>query len=119
MAQCLVYFINKIVGLGNNLKALKHTRHNLGMMAVDYIASRMGVSFELKSAFGGHLGSKLLDNRQVVYFLKPNTLMNVNGTAIKKAMKILDIKVDQILILHDDLDRGMGKISLKKSGSPE
>ncbi|KAF9926242.1 peptidyl-tRNA hydrolase protein 1 [Linnemannia zychae] len=49
--------------------------------------------------------------------LKPLQLMNVSGTSVSKAAKDLGIPASDILVIHDDMERDIGKLSLKSEGS--
>ena len=49
-------------------------------------------------------------------FLKPTTYMNLSGISVKKVIDYYKIPIDNILIIHDDLDLPVGKIKLRMSG---
>ncbi|KAI1318929.1 hypothetical protein EDD11_005363 [Mortierella claussenii] len=52
-----------------------------------------------------------------VTLLKPMVFMNLSGTSVSRAVRDLKIPLKDILVVHDDLERDIGKISHKSSGS--
>ncbi len=99
-----------IVGLGNPGKEYEKTRHNFGFMVLDHLAKKLNLNFEPK--FKG-----LLAKYKNFYFLKPLTYMNNSGESVKEAVKNLHIPLDNVIVLHDDLDLKLGDIRIKKGGS--
>lgn len=54
-----------------------------------------------------------------VYLLKPALLMNINGQSVARAAQTLGVAAStDIVVAHDDLDRGFGRLSPKAGGSP-
>ncbi|KAF9314437.1 peptidyl-tRNA hydrolase protein 1 [Podila horticola] len=49
--------------------------------------------------------------------LKPLQLMNVSGTSVSRAARDLGISATDILVIHDDMERDLGKLSFKNEGS--
>ncbi|BAI79956.1 peptidyl-tRNA hydrolase, PTH1 family [Deferribacter desulfuricans SSM1] len=99
-----------IVGLGNPGKEYAKTRHNIGFMVLDEVASYFNVNF--KSGFKGVYGEY-----KNWLFLKPFTYMNRSGESVKEIVDFYKINVEDILVIHDDLDMDFGKIKFKKGGS--
>lgn len=119
-----------VVGLGN--KSFPGTRHNMGMILLDYlVSSHLELDWTLDSSAGGWTASihssllfqsvpslkKTSNTIRNVHFLKPSTFMNLSGVSAVKASKKFHISPEKMLIVHDDLDRGLGKVSFKKGGS--
>ena len=103
-----------IVGLGNPGPEYALTRHNIGFMVADAIASAFAFPpFQRK--FQGLYTEKNLDQRRL-YILKPLTYMNLSGISTGEMMRFYKIPLDHILIIHDDLALPMGEIRLKKGG---
>ncbi len=101
-----------IVGLGNIGKEYINTRHNVGFMVVDnYVKEETW-----KEQFNG-LITTLTINEEKVLFLKPTTFMNASGIAVQKVVDYYDIALEDILIIHDDLDIPLGKYKLKTNSS--
>ena len=104
-----------IVGLGNpGLKYLKNL-HNLGFMAVELLAEKYGVDFN-KKAFKGIYGEKNINGEKVV-FLKPQTYMNLSGESVQAVAAFYKIKVEDILVIYDDLDIAIGYVRIRANGS--
>jgi len=107
---CTVKFL--IVGLGNPGDEYAHTRHNIGFDVLDQLAgtstwelSRHGWICEVK-----HKGRTIL-------LLKPNTYMNLSGKALVYWMQQEKIKLENVLIIVDDLSLPLGKLRLRVKGS--
>ena len=101
-----------IVGLGNPGKEYDGTRHNIGFMCVDNFVDNFGLS----SKFQGFI-AEVIHNGEKILFLKPTTYMNESGVSVKKVMDYYNISVDNILIIHDDLDLEIGKQKIKCNSS--
>lgn len=103
-----------IVGLGNPGEQYQSSRHNLGFMILDRLAGHLGISMQKQgfdSAFGkGKLGS------EAVILAKPQTYMNLSGIAVAKLMGYFKIEVEDLIVVHDDLDLPFPTLRLKKGG---
>lgn len=105
-----------IVGLGNPGKQYENTRHNIGFMALDRFAEDNNLSFKIESRFEGLITNFSYKGEKVVLF-KPVTYMNLSGRAIYKVLNYYKIDVEDILVIHDDLDLPTGKLRLREKGS--
>jgi PTH1 family peptidyl-tRNA hydrolase len=105
-----------IVGLGNPGKQYENTRHNIGFMALDKYASENNLSFKIESRFEGLITQTTYQGEKVILF-KPVTYMNLSGRAIYKVINYYKIDIDDILIIHDDLDLPVGYIRIRENGS--
>ena len=104
-----------IVGLGNPGKQYEHTRHNVGEDFIDILADKYGIEFKKEIKFLGGYG-KVLAFNTTLHLLKPDHYMNESGIAVKKTISFLNIPIDQILIVHDDLDLPFGNLKFKEMG---
>lgn len=104
-----------IVGLGNPGHEYENTRHNVGFKTIDKYASILGVSIT-KSKFNGLYVETMTQNEKII-LLKPQSYINLSGEVIRKFVDFYKISVDDILIIHDDLDLVIGTFKLKKKGS--
>ena len=98
-----------IAGLGNPGNRYEKTRHNIGFMVVDFIIDLLNPTPISKSQFKGELYKK--DN---LYFLKPHTFMNLSGESLLAVKNYF--KIDEIIVIHDDLDLNYGVIKFKRGG---
>lgn len=103
-----------ITGLGNIGPDYAGTRHNIGFDVVDYLASKFDVQY--KSERYGMLGSFKHKGRTFI-LLKPNTYMNLSGQAVRYWMQKEKIKINNLLIILDDLNLSFGKVKIKSKGS--
>lgn len=103
-----------IVGLGNPGKEYSNTRHNIGFMAIDRIVDSLNLNFD-RSKFGGLYTSMNINGEKII-FLKPQEYINLSGNVIRKYMDFFDINVEDILIIHDDLDLDVGVMKLRTKG---
>jgi PTH1 family peptidyl-tRNA hydrolase len=103
-----------VVGLGNPGRKYAKTRHNLGYMVVDAIASKFSISLKGK-AKNFVYGRGIIEEKDV-FIIKPLTFMNMGGIAVKEALKKYPA-VEKIIVIHDDIDLATGVIRIKKTGS--
>lgn len=106
-----------IAGLGNPEKRYLTTRHNIGFMFVESIASSFGFGeFEFSKKVNGFLAKGKIGDKNVI-LLKPSTYMNNSGKALKAAKKLFSIKPENVMIAHDDMDIAFGSQRIRKNGS--
>ncbi|MEA4821871.1 MAG: aminoacyl-tRNA hydrolase [Erysipelotrichales bacterium] len=105
------------VGLGNPGPEYKYTRHNIGFMIIDTLLGKLNInSNEQKAQFKG-LVCKTKINNEDVFIFKPLTFMNLSGQAVKEIVDYYKISIDDIVVIHDDMDFELGKFKLKEKGS--
>lgn len=104
-----------IVGLGNPGREYENTRHNIGFQVLDMYAQFIGCSIS-KSKFSGLYGEFNLNGEKII-LLKPQSYMNLSGEVVRKYVDFFKINLDDILIIHDDLDLPVGNFRIKKKGS--
>lgn len=98
-----------IVGLGNPGPAYASTRHNVGFMVIDELQRRhKGVNVS-KSSFDGELFKA-----SGHFLLKPLTYMNLSGKSILAVKNFY--KLDDVIVIHDDLDLPFGALRFKVGG---
>jgi len=107
--------IRLIVGLGNIGAAYEATRHNAGFWFVDLLADEARASLSLETRFHGAVAKANLGG-QSVWLLKPYTLMNLSGQAVAALANFYKISIDEVLVVHDELDMMPGQARLKKGG---
>ena len=104
-----------IVGLGNPGKEYEKTRHNIGFMIIDKFASKLGVEIN-KDKFNGLYCDTMINGEKVI-LLKPQSYINLSGEVIRKYVDFFKINIEDILIIHDDLDLPVGTYRVKQQGS--
>jgi PTH1 family peptidyl-tRNA hydrolase len=102
-----------IVGLGNPGAKYSLNRHNIGFLALDAYCAGIGNPKwkEDHQAFVARL--KIED--QEVLFVKPQTYMNKSGESVRALMDYYKIDLNQVLVLHDEIDIGYGAIKVHKN----
>ncbi|MDD4607573.1 MAG: aminoacyl-tRNA hydrolase [Bacilli bacterium] len=103
-----------IVGLGNPGKEYQKTRHNMGFLMIDKMVENLNADFKNKN--GGLYFDTLLYGEKII-FLKPQQYINLSGQVIKKYIDYYKIDIEDIFIIHDDLDLEVGTFKLRTAGS--
>jgi PTH1 family peptidyl-tRNA hydrolase len=103
-----------IAGLGNPGREYRETRHNVGFMALDRLAERLGVSFarlEAKALFtrAEYQGRRLL-------LAKPQTYMNLSGQAVGSLLRYYKAPLGNLLVIYDDVDLPLGALRMRPAG---
>ncbi|HTE58435.1 MAG TPA: aminoacyl-tRNA hydrolase [Verrucomicrobiae bacterium] len=105
-----------VVGLGNSGKQYDGSRHNIGFASVDAFANSQ--EFEPwtdKKDLKCLLTSKVLGDTRVL-IIKPTTFMNLSGEAVQKATHFYKIPVQDVIVVHDELDVAFGQIRTRVGG---
>jgi peptidyl-tRNA hydrolase, PTH1 family len=104
-----------VVGLGNPGPDYAETRHNVGFRVVELLAARAGGGRFSKHRTNADVLEGRLGGRRVV-FAKPRTYMNVSGGPVAGLAKYFSVPLEDLVVVHDDLDLGFGVIRLKRGG---
>jgi PTH1 family peptidyl-tRNA hydrolase len=103
-----------VVGLGNPGPGYAATRHNAGFMVVDLLAERIGGRFKAHKG-----GAEVVEGRvagQRVVLAKPKSFMNLSGGPTAAAQNFFKVPLDQLVVVHDELDIEYGALRLKRGG---
>lgn len=104
-----------IVGLGNPGQQYVHTRHNAGFWFVERIAKKFNIILTPEKKFHGLTGRGQVHGVDI-RLLMPDTFMNKSGMSVVPMLNFFDIKNDELLIAHDELDISSGEMRLKYNG---
>ena len=104
-----------IVGLGNPGARYENTRHNVGWRVVERLAQKHGLSFG-KIEHKAHTASGTILGKRVL-LAKPQTFMNVSGEAVQPLISFYKIPLENVMVVHDDLDIPLGTLRLRAKGS--
>lgn len=107
--------IKLIVGLANPGNEYAQTRHNAGAWYIDQIANRFNQSLKNEAKFFGYTARINIDG-QDIRLLVPTTFMNLSGKAVQAMATFYQIKPEEILVAHDELDLNPGIAKLKLGG---
>jgi peptidyl-tRNA hydrolase, PTH1 family len=114
-----------IVGLGNPGPSYSGNRHNLGAMVVEELAARAGANLRSHKAravaaeirigvpSGGPAG-EATQPRAVI--ATPLTYMNESGGPVAALMSFYKMSVENLIVIHDDLDIPFPEVRLKLGG---
>lgn len=105
--------ITVVVGLGNPGKQYYNTRHNIGFRIVDALAKKYGGIWESKKNMA--IAEIIIHGKKIV-LIKPDTFMNDSGKVIPFLQK-QGIRPENILVVHDELEKPFGALTFKVSGS--
>jgi PTH1 family peptidyl-tRNA hydrolase len=102
-----------IVGLGNPEADYADTRHNLGFACARELARRLDVKIDRKrwQSLVGRSESR------GVWFVLPQTYMNLSGEAVAKALRDTKLTPEQLWVVHDELDLPLCRIRIRRGGS--
>lgn len=105
-----------IAGLGNPGAKYEDTRHNVGFQVVDAIA-RTGNGYLDLNKWDAHYCRLSLWGARV-FFIKPQSFMNLSGKSVARFADFFKIRPDHILVIHDDIDMQSGRLKLVAGGGP-
>lgn len=105
-----------VVGLGNPGSQYAKTRHNVGFMAADVLAARIGAPFKVHKKSGAEIVTGRLGGRPVVLAKTRGCYMNESGRQVGPLAKFYSVPAGDLIVLHDELDIDFGRIRLKTGG---
>ncbi len=103
-----------IVGLGNPGVHYQENRHNIGFRVVDRLAEVNHIHLSIRR-FKSIYGKGWIDSQEVI-LLKPMTFMNLSGEAVRKATNFFHTGLEDLIVIHDDLDLPFGRFRFKQRG---
>ena len=104
-----------IVGLGNPGSEYSETRHNAGFWFLDRLAADHRAAFSADRKYHGDT-ARLVSEATDYRLLKPQTYMNKSGRAVQAVSAYYNIKPEEILVVHDEIDLDTGVVRLKQGG---
>ncbi|MBR6009887.1 MAG: aminoacyl-tRNA hydrolase [Alphaproteobacteria bacterium] len=102
-----------IVGLGNPGPEYANTRHNVGFMTIDALAPKDASWKKEKNA----LTTRINTDEAKIILVKPQTFMNNSGEAVGPLMAFYKIPLENLIVIHDDMDLKVGVLREKVGGS--
>lgn len=106
-----------VAGLGNPGPRYADSRHNVGYMVVDELARRWGLDVSRHNTrFDGLVDEGPIASARTL-LLKPTTFMNLSGRSVAAAWRYYKLTLDDLLVVHDDLDLPVGRIRVRAEGS--
>lgn len=105
-----------IVGLGNPGEKYKNTRHNMGFMVTEALASKYDIKGSFNSKFNAIVGKGMVKDAEVL-IVQPLTYMNLSGEAVSKVMNWYKLTISDLLVVFDDVSLDIGKMRFRPEGS--
>lgn len=121
MAAAQPQKIRMIAGLGNPGEEYAQTRHNAGFKAIDELARQANVTY-WKNQAGAEVASIKVNDTEAeggkreVILVKPQSYMNTSGGPISKLCAQYKVSVEELLVIHDELDIPAGDVRIKVGG---
>ncbi|MCC7256757.1 MAG: aminoacyl-tRNA hydrolase [Gammaproteobacteria bacterium] len=104
-----------VIGLGNPGPKHAADRHNAGFWLVDRLAEAGGQRFRDEARLSGATCQVAFAGR-TLRLVKPSTFMNASGQCARRVMDYYQIALDDILVVHDEVDLPPGAARLKVGG---
>ena len=105
-----------IVGLGNPGRVYEQTRHNIGFLVLDELASRNQLSFRRSFRFPAHIAKGMIAGERVL-LVKPRTFMNRSGMAVAPIVRSVRGTSKDVLVVFDEVALEWGRLRLRAKGS--
>jgi PTH1 family peptidyl-tRNA hydrolase len=105
-----------VVGLGNPGLEYSATRHNLGFLCLDRLATRHRLRFTGKRAKS--VLARGTVNGNDLALAKPQTYMNLSGESVRELLRIYKMPTSGLLVVYDDVDLPTGTVRLRERGGP-
>ena len=104
-----------IIGIGNPGSAYAETRHNVGFAVVNAIAEQRKISF--RPGKGDYWISSGSDGNEELVLVKPTTMMNNSGCAVRDIVERFEIEGKNLIIVYDDVHLPIGTLRFRPHGS--
>jgi len=105
-----------VVGLGNPGLQYEFSRHNIGFRIIENLALNIEMEFKRVKSYDSLVSRGKLMNHNLI-LVKPQTYMNLSGKSVNKIVSYYRISFQDLLIVYDDLNLGLGQIRIRKRGS--
>jgi peptidyl-tRNA hydrolase, PTH1 family len=112
--------VKLIVGLGNPGPQYELTPHNMGFLAVDLLAENLGTQIGNRRCKALTGKGKLAGHE--VLLAKPETYMNLSGSAVRELVSECEAGSDgfdvrrDLIVIHDELAFPLGTLRIKERG---
>ena len=104
-----------IVGIGNPGKKYESTRHNIGFIAIDYMAALYDIKVN-KIKHKALIGEGKIEGERVM-LVKPQTFVNLSGESVREIADYYKVPTENVIIIYDDISLEPGSVRIRKKGS--
>ena len=105
-----------LVGLWNPQSKYLKTRHNIGADILEKFCTKNSIELKLDKSGSFKIGKTSVENSNIDIIF-PMVSMNNSGEALKAYLKYGNVEATNILVIHDDIDLGFGRLRLKSGSS--
>ena len=85
-------------------------------MVLDILADRISASFKTHKANASVAEGRLGFGGPKIILAKPGTYMNNSGGPVSGLMKFYDVPLQNVIVVHDELDIDAGAVRVKQAG---
>ena len=111
--------IKLMVGLGNPGLEYEQTRHNAGMLYVDWWRQQLnGSAWSEVKKFKALMSKVRMADEETIILAQPQTYMNLSGEAVRAITDYYRLKADEVMVAFDDLDLKLGEWKIQKGKGP-
>jgi len=110
--------IKLVFAIGNPEEEYANTRHNVGIYFTKKIIEKLNICITYKKKLTCFISKYLSEEKEEIIFAISNSYMNNSGSCLLQIMNYYKIKVEEILIVHDDMVLECSEILIKFNGSP-
>jgi peptidyl-tRNA hydrolase, PTH1 family len=103
-----------ICGLGNPGREYRESRHNVGFRVIDLLAQDLNIRLTRMQS-RAIVGTGMVSESKIV-LAKPQTFMNLSGQAVASLVRFYKIPLNQLLVIHDDMDLPFETLRLRAGG---
>ena len=103
-----------IIGLGNPGRIYAYNRHNIGFMCISHFAKLQDIQLDKKQGLA-RIGTGEASGIEVI-LARPQTYMNLSGQSVSRLVHKFNIDINDLLVIHDDLDLPLDKIRIRYGG---
>jgi peptidyl-tRNA hydrolase, PTH1 family len=104
--------IRLVAGLGNPGPEYEQTRHNIGFMVVDRLATWVGSTWERSTKWDA-----LTAKSGEAILVKPSSFMNRSGYPVFNIAQFYKVEPQEILVVLDDFALPLGRLRIRPDGS--
>ena len=104
-----------VVGLGNPGPSYTFNRHNAGFLFLDHLCFKKRC--DAWRDMGSHLRSSVEISEKRLFLIKPTTYMNLSGRAVAELVKREGARVEEIMVVYDDVSLPLGRLRIRRGGS--
>lgn len=105
-----------VVGLGNPGDRYAGTRHNVGAMVLAELAHRAGTKLSAHKSRAAVAETRMSPGAPRLVLAQPMSYMNTSGGPVSSLLKYYDLELDNLVVVHDEIDLPYGAVKLKRGG---